>query len=700
MVDERKRLLPPRLDDQEADAPFTCCLPRINNRTVGKTAILITLALERVAFYSLSGNLILFLNGTDYNWVSYSAVNASYFFLGMTCIFYFIGGILADIRLGRFKAIFIGLIIYLIGYMFFPVISQKDLMHRIVRNDTGLCSSSSDLRDSCAATIYIALLVIGVGSGIFKANIAPFGADQLKGQEPRSINVFFNWYYWCSNIGTLAGLGGVAYIQQTMSDTGFFRGYLIAVCCLFAGIIVFLLGKCAYIYRETVGSYFINMFKIIREAWRIRKRKQAQYEHRLNVSSSSREFSNGPKERAKPISFLDHAKFRFGGNYHDHSVDDIKKVGKILLVFTALIPYWMVYFQLETTFLMQGLHMRLSISYNQSNVQHGNDKGHSLSTNDNEFNIAIAWLMLFDVIMLLFLIPIMDRIIYPWIRRKGWNFSMVKRMSIGLFFSMLAIIIAGVVEWQRLRGYWVLPENYNTTGNCNYTQIQQKIQDTTYNASTMSILWQIPQCALIGLSEIFTSITGLEFASVLAPKAMKSSVMGLFYFFSGLGSFFSLGLMAVFYGVWFWPASDQGNINCRHGCNDGHGHVSQGTCHLDYYFYLLGGIQAVGAVFFIFICWKLNLQNEIKLGLASSGNVQSPRDERPRHISSSSPGYPNSTFSERLGRPSSASASETEIAHSTVSPDENHVKETPKPVPVKRTMQRDSTGRIGAVRSS
>ena len=65
----------------------------------------------------------------------------------------------------------------------------------------------------------------------------------------------------------------------------------------------------------------------------------------LYFNSSHREVNKDSVEKPKPVSFLDHAKFRFGGSYHDHSVDDIKKVGKILLVFTALIPYWMVYFQ-------------------------------------------------------------------------------------------------------------------------------------------------------------------------------------------------------------------------------------------------------------------------------------------------------------------------------------------------------------------
>ena len=88
----------------------------------------------------------------------------------------------------------------------------------------------------------------------------------------------------------------------------------------------------------------------------------------------------------------------------------------------------------------------------------------------------MAWLFLFDVVLLIILIPIMDRIIYPWIRQKGWNFSMDKRMILGLFFATLAILVAGFVEKRRLQGYWVQEEDYGSPGNCNFTQIQQKIR--------------------------------------------------------------------------------------------------------------------------------------------------------------------------------------------------------------------------------
>ena len=53
---------------------------------------------------------------------------------------------------------------------------------------------------------------------------------------------------------------------------------------------------------------------------------------------------------------------------------------------------------------------------------------------------------------------------------------MVKRMTIGLVFSLLAILLAGLIEHERLRHYWVDEEDYGSPGNCNYTQIQQNIR--------------------------------------------------------------------------------------------------------------------------------------------------------------------------------------------------------------------------------
>lgn len=47
--------------------------------------------------------------------------------------------------------------------------------------------------------------------------------------------------------------------------------------------------------------------------------------------------------------------------------------------------------------------------------------------------IPPASLSLADVLFVLILIPLMDKIIYPWLDRKGWKLSVFNRISIGKY---------------------------------------------------------------------------------------------------------------------------------------------------------------------------------------------------------------------------------------------------------------------------
>lgn len=49
----------------------------------------------------------------------------------------------------------------------------------------------------------------------------------------------------------------------------------------------------------------------------------------------------------------------------------------------------------------------------------------------------------------------------------------------------------------------------------------------------------------MGISEIFGSITGLEYAFTQAPSSMKSIVISLFLFTTGIGSALNLALLPM-----------------------------------------------------------------------------------------------------------------------------------------------------------
>ena len=163
-----------------------------------KIALAIVLAaetLERVAFYSLVGNLVLFLNLEPLNWMSYNAAATMFLFTGISCASALFGGWLADSYTGKYVCIVVFLTVYLIGYLAFPLFTwgsdSKDGVFRCFRNHSNHTvngtvaqkDSSEDVQhmwmESCFPIVFTALFIIAVGNGCVKANISAFGADQV-----------------------------------------------------------------------------------------------------------------------------------------------------------------------------------------------------------------------------------------------------------------------------------------------------------------------------------------------------------------------------------------------------------------------------------------------------------------------------------------------------------------------------------------
>lgn len=121
----------------------------------------------------------------------------------------------------------------------------------------------------------------------------------------------------------------------------------------------------------------------------------------------------------------------------------------------------------------------------------------------------------------------------------------------------------------------------------------------TFEASDMSIFWQIPQYCLIGIGEIFATVSALNVAVTEAPRAMHAIATAGFYLSAGLGSLFGILLLSLFNGsLLLYDKSD--GINVRLPCS-GNPQKFCRSSHFDYYFFILAGLGGLGAAVFLLL---------------------------------------------------------------------------------------------------
>lgn len=133
-----------------------------------------------------------------------------------------------------------------------------------------------------------------------------------------------------------------------------------------------------------------------------------------------------------------------------------------------------------------------------------------------------------DPLTIIIVIPIMDRLIYPLLRRLGINLKPITRITIGFFCCAIAMLYAAFVQ---IRIY-TSPPCFSSPSAC----AAAKLPDGGYKPNSIHVAIQTPSYIFIALSEIFASVTGLEFAFTKAPASMKSLIMSLFLLTNAFGA--------------------------------------------------------------------------------------------------------------------------------------------------------------------
>jgi proton-dependent oligopeptide transporter, POT family len=118
------------------------------------------------------------------------------------------------------------------------------------------------------------------------------------------------------------------------------------------------------------------------------------------------------------------------------------------------------------------------------------------------------------------------------LRKNNIRFSAVSRITVGFILVSLAM------AWTALVQHMI----YTSGPNYDYPT---KPCPSCQSFNNISGAWQIPAYFLVAVSEIFASITGLEYAFTKAPASMKSVVMSLYLLTSAFGSALNSALLPV-----------------------------------------------------------------------------------------------------------------------------------------------------------
>ncbi|CAL5404709.1 unnamed protein product [Camellia sinensis] len=224
-------------------------------------------AFERMAFYGIAANLVVYLT-TQLHEDTISSVRNVNNWSGSVWLTPIFGAYIADAYLGRFWTFTLSSLIYVMGMVLLTMSVSIKFWKPTCTN--GVCKASS----SQTAFFYSALYIVAVGAGGTKPNISTFGADQFDDFNPHEKKLkvsFFNWWMFSSLTGGLVATLGLVYIQENL---GWGLGYGVPTVGLIVSLFIFYIGVPTYRHKvRKTKSPGEDMVRVIVNAFANRRVK-------------------------------------------------------------------------------------------------------------------------------------------------------------------------------------------------------------------------------------------------------------------------------------------------------------------------------------------------------------------------------------------------------------------------------------------
>ncbi|XP_076914201.1 protein NRT1/ PTR FAMILY 6.3-like [Bidens hawaiensis] len=484
-------------------------------------------ACERLTTLSIVVNLVTYLTGVMHFGNATSA-NTVTNFLGTSFMLCLLGGFVADSFLGRYLTIAIFTAVQATGV---TILAISTAVHGLqppkCTPESGQCEKASGIQ---VGILYLALYLTALGTGGLKSSVSGFGSDQFDEtdkEERGQMGKFFNWFFFFINIGSLAAVTVMVYIQDNLGRRW---GYGIVACAIVIGWTTFLSGTKRYRFKKLMGSPLTQIASVFVAAWRKRSAELPE-DPSLLFDADDIEMTgvNSKKKKqklphSKQFRFLDKAAIKDAAVSVKVNkwrlatvtdVEEVKMVIRMLPIWATTILFWTVYAQMTTMSVSQATTMNRHIG--------------------KSFEIPAASLTLFFVASILATVPIYDKIIAPIAKRVLKNphgLTPLQQVGVGLVLAILSMIASALTEIKRL----------------NVARSHGLVDDPS-KVVPLTVFWLAPQFLLVGSGEAITYMGQLNFFLKECPKGMKTMSTGLFLSTLSLGFFFSSSLVTIVHAI-------------------------------------------------------------------------------------------------------------------------------------------------------
>jgi POT family proton-dependent oligopeptide transporter len=444
-------------------------------------------ACERFSFYGMRNILTPFLVSTLLLYAPEAeragiAKDVFHSFVIGVYFFPLLGGWLSDRYFGKYNTVLWFSLIYCAGHACLAAFDD---------NRTGF---------------YAGLFLIAFGSGGIKPLVVSFVGDQFDQSNKHLAKVVFDAFYWTINFGSFfASLLMPIFLREYGPAVAFgIPGILMGIATL-----IFWLGRRDYVrVPPTHGADPDSFLKVARSALTARAGGQGRPGFIVAAFGAALAvaillcWAIRPSWWPHAFEFVISACLALGalivfggigtwmqlerarGKHADAAVDSVRAVLRILIVFALVTPFWSLFDQKASTWILQGNEMRVP---------------HEVWWWPSWLVKEPAQMQALNPLLVMLIIPFNNIVLYPVLRRVGIEMSALKKMGWGIALSGLAWIGAGLIQLQIDGG-----------------------------AST-SLAWQTLPYILLTFGEVWVSATALEFAYSQATLAMKGVIMAFWY---------------------------------------------------------------------------------------------------------------------------------------------------------------------------